>query len=69
MNRDGNRVWWIISLAIAGYGGSHVTQQMLQLHLVFQPIWGWGDLGFFSFFDQILHQKEPEISVGILSPT
>jgi hypothetical protein len=68
MKRDSSRVWWMISMAIAGYGGSQVTH-LLQPHLVFQPIWGWGDLGFISFFNQILHQKEPEMSVGILSRT
>jgi len=36
--------------------------------LGFQPVWGWGDLGFSSFFNQIPHQKGPEIPVGIFSP-
>jgi hypothetical protein len=36
--------------------------------LGFQPIWWWGDLGFSSFFNQIPHKKEHEISVGIFSP-
>ena len=57
MNRDSSRVWWMISLAIAGYGGSQVTQHLLQPHLVFQPIWGWVDLGFFSFFNKFFTRR------------
>jgi hypothetical protein len=49
MNRDSIGVWWMISLASAGYGGSQ-TARLLQLHMVFQPMWGWGDLGFFQLF-------------------
>jgi len=47
MNRDGFGVWWIISLANVVYGSSRVTQHLLWQNLVFQPIWRWGDLGFF----------------------
>jgi len=68
MNKDGSRVWWMISLDSAGYGGSQAAH-LLRLYMVFQSIWGWGDLCFSSFFNKILHQKEPEILVGILSPT
>jgi len=45
MNRDGSAVGWMISLAIVFYDDSRVAQLLLHLHLVFQPIWGWGDLG------------------------
>ena len=44
-------------------------QLLLRPHLFFQPIWGWGDLGLSRFLNQIPHQKEPEISVGIFSHT
>jgi hypothetical protein len=37
-----------ISLAIVGYDDSRAAQYLLLPHLVFQPIWGWGDLGFFQ---------------------
>jgi hypothetical protein len=46
MNTDSHGVDLMIFLASAGYGCSQVTQHLLQLHLVFQPIWGWGKLGF-----------------------
>jgi hypothetical protein len=46
-NINGSGVWWMISLASVGYCGSRVTQNMLWPHLVFQPIWGLGNLGFF----------------------
>jgi hypothetical protein len=58
----------MISLASACYGNSQVAKQFLRPNLVFQPIWGWGDLALSSFLNQIPHQKEPEISVGIFSP-
>jgi len=48
MNADCSGVWWMITLAVAGYGGSRVAQRLLQPQLVFQPIRGWGDLGFFQ---------------------
>jgi len=48
MNTDSSGVWWMITLAIAGYGGSRVAQHLLWPKLVFQPIWGWGNLGFFQ---------------------
>jgi len=48
MNTDGSRVERMISLASAGYGGSQVAQHLLRPHLVFQPIWGWGNLGCFQ---------------------
>jgi len=47
MNKYGSRVP-LISLAIVGYDGSRAEQYLLPPHLVFQPNWGWGDLGFFQ---------------------
>jgi len=38
----------LISLASVGYDGSRTAQYLLLPHLVFQPIWGWGDLGSFQ---------------------
>jgi len=48
MNTDDSGVWWMISLAIVGYGRYRVAQHLLRPHLVFEPIWGWGNLGFFQ---------------------
>jgi len=47
MNIDGSGVA-LISLASVGYDGSRAAQHLLKPHLVFQPNWGWGDLGFFQ---------------------
>jgi len=38
----------MISLASACYGDSQAGKHFLHLNLVFQPIWGWGDLGSFQ---------------------
>jgi hypothetical protein len=38
----------MILLANACYGNSGVAKHFLSLHLIFQPIWGWGDLGPFQ---------------------
>jgi len=38
----------MISLASACYGDSRVAKYFLRLNMVFQPIWVWGDLGFFQ---------------------
>jgi len=57
----------MITLAIAGYGSSQDAQHILWPKLVFQPIGG-GAILAFSNFNQI-HDQEPEISVGIFSPT
>jgi len=38
----------MISLASVYYGDSRVAKHFLRPHLVFQPIWGWGDLGSFQ---------------------
>jgi len=45
---DSSGVGLMISLAIACYGDSRVPKHFLHLNLVFQPIWGWGDLGSFQ---------------------
>jgi len=47
-NTDGSGVVLMISLASACYGGSRVEKHFLRPNLVFQPIWGWGDLGSFQ---------------------
>jgi len=47
-NTDGSAVEWMISLASVCYGDSLVVKHFLRLHLVFQPVWGWGDLGSFQ---------------------
>jgi len=48
MNKDGSRVAWISQGSVA-YGGCRAEQYLLLPHLVFQPNWGWGNLGFFQF--------------------
>jgi len=67
-NTDGSAAGLKISLASVCYGDSWVAKHFLHPHLVFQPIWGWGDLASFQLI-QFPHQKEPQISVGIFSPT
>jgi len=47
MNKDGSGVAWIL-LASVGYDSFRATQYLLLPHLVFQPNWGRGDLGFFQ---------------------
>jgi hypothetical protein len=47
MNKDGSGVEWIL-LASVGYDSSRATQHLLLPHLVFQPNWEWGDLGFYQ---------------------
>jgi len=47
-NPNSSAVGWTISLASVCYGNSQVAQHLLRPHLVFQPIWGWGDLGSFQ---------------------
>jgi len=46
-NTDGS-TGLMISLANVCYGDSWVAKHFLNRHLVFQPIWGWGDLGSFQ---------------------
>jgi hypothetical protein len=52
----------MILLASVCYGDSRVGEHFLNRHLVFQPI-----LPLSTFLNQIPHQNEPEISVGIFS--
>jgi hypothetical protein len=47
MNINSSGVGWI-SLASVNYDGSQIALYFLLPHLVFQPNWGWGDLGFFQ---------------------
>jgi len=47
MNTDSSGVGLIL-LASACYGDSRVAKHFLHPNLVFQPIWGWGDLGSFQ---------------------
>jgi len=47
-NTVGSGVAMVISLANAGYGSSWVAQHLFQPNLVFQSVWGWGDLGSFQ---------------------
>ena len=46
--QDSFAVGLMISLASVCYGDSRVAKHFLRLNLVFQPIWGWGDLGSFQ---------------------
>jgi len=46
-NTDGSTVGLMISLASVCYCDSRVAKHSLRPHLVFQPIWGWGNLGSF----------------------
>jgi len=57
MNKDGSGVAWI-SLASVGYDGCQAAQYLLLLHLVFQPNWGWGDLGFFQLLQSSSSPEE-----------
>jgi len=47
-NTDGSVVGLMILLASVCYDDSRVTKHFLHLHLVFQPIWGWDNLGYFQ---------------------
>jgi len=67
MNRQ-QQSWTMILPASAGYGGSRVAH-LLRPNLVSNQSGGGAILAFSSFFKQIPHQKKPEISVGIFSPT
>jgi len=44
-NTNGSAVGLMILLAIDCYGDSRVAKHFLHPHLLFQPVWGWGDLG------------------------
>jgi len=58
INIYGSAVYRMISLASVGYGNSRVTEHILWLHLVFQPIWRWGDPGFFHHPQTISSPEE-----------
>jgi len=47
-NTDGSAAESIISLANVCYDDSRFAKYFLRLNLIFQPIWGWGYLGFFQ---------------------
>ena len=47
-NTDGTGDVWKISYAIVYYEDCRVPKHLLQLHLVFRPIWGWGNLSSFQ---------------------
>jgi hypothetical protein len=47
-----------ISLASVDYDGSRTAQYLLLLHVVFQPNWGWGDLGIFQLLQP---NSSPEV--------
>ena len=47
-NTDGRGDVWKILLASVCYDDSRVATHLLQLHLVFQPVRGWGDLDSFQ---------------------
>jgi len=57
MNTDGSGVWWMISLAGVGCGRTWPSNQP----------GGGVIMAFFSFFNQIPHQKESDISVCVFS--
>jgi len=57
------------SLAGVCYDDSREKEHFLRPHLVFQPMWGWGDLGSFQLPQSNSSSEEPGISVGIFSPT
>jgi len=68
-NTDGSGVGLTISLASACYGDSQVAKHFLCLNMSSNQYGGGAILALSSFLNQIPHQKEPEISVGIFSPT
>jgi len=47
-NTDGSAVGLMILLASVCYGNSWVAKHFFRLHLVFQLIWFWCDLGSFQ---------------------
>jgi len=47
-NTDGSAAGLKISLASVCYGDSRFAKHFLRPHLVFQPFWGWDDLGSFQ---------------------
>jgi len=67
-NTDDSAVGLMISLASDCYGDSWVTKHFFRTWSSNQS-GGEAILALYSFVNQIPHQKEPEISVGIYSPT
>jgi hypothetical protein len=59
----------MISLASVGYGDSRGTKYICASTWSSNQSGGGAILALFSFLNQIPHQKELEISVGIFSPT
>jgi len=59
----------VISLASAGYGGSRGAQHNFSRTWSSNQSGGGAIMALSSFFNQISHQKDPEVSVGIFSPT
>jgi hypothetical protein len=57
MNINGGGVGWIL-LASVDYDSSRTAQYLLLPHLVFQPNWGWGDLGFFQLLQSSSSPEE-----------
>jgi len=47
-NAHGSGDEWKISLASVYYGDYRVAERLLQPNLVFQIVWGWGNLGSFQ---------------------
>jgi len=68
-NTDSSAVELMISLAIVCYGDSRVAKHFLRLNQSSNQSRGGAILAISSFLNQIPHHKEPEISVGIFSPT
>jgi hypothetical protein len=56
-------------ISLASYGDSQVAKHICARIWSSNQSGGGVILALSSFLDQIPHQKEPEISVGIFSPT
>jgi len=56
----GSGVAMVILLASAGYGSSRVAKHLFWPNLVFQPIWGWGDLGSFQLLQSNFSPERDE---------
>ena len=67
MNKAGSGVTWI-SLASVGYDGCQAAQYLLLPHLVFQPNWEWGDLGFFQLLQSNSSPEEVWNLSGYIEP-
>jgi len=67
-NMDSSTDGLMISLASVCYGDSQVAKLFSTPGLP-TNLGGGAILALYSFLNQIPHQKEPEISVGMFSPT